>query len=97
MPTTTRESLNLEYYNKIEDLKVFISENNMTGAAAKDLRDQLDEEYILKFRALKTSLLAARALRRQVCHTNFHKNDVECSNLETCLSTHATRCMKVAA
>jgi len=92
MPAATRESLNDEYRGKIEDLKVFIDENNMTASAAKDLRGQLDEEYVLKFRALKTSLLAARALHRQVCHTHFHTNGSECPNLDMCLNTHATNC-----
>lgn len=88
----TREILNEEYHDKIDDLKIYIDENNINSIAAKDLREQLDEEYILKFRDLKTSILAARALHRQVCHAHFHANNSECPNLNSCLGTHATNC-----
>lgn len=84
----TRAKLNEEYSNKIDDLKIFIDENNINSIAAKDLREQLDTEYILKFRALKTYLLAARTLRRNVCRTN----NIECPNINLCLKTEATSC-----
>ena len=92
MPVTTRDSLKTEYHAKIDELVLFVTENNMTQSAARDLKQQLDEEYILKGRALKATLLAARTLHRQVCHTHFHTNGSECPNLNMCLATHATNC-----
>jgi RNA-binding protein YhbY len=92
MPATTRDSLKQEYHEKIEELVTFVTENNMTQNAARDLKKQLDEEYILKGRALKATLLAARTLHRQVCHTHFHEGGSECPNLNMCLNTHATNC-----
>jgi len=92
MPATTREELKVEFHEKIHELATYLIENNITGEAAKDLKEQLDGEYILKGRALKATLLASRTLHRQVCHTHFHTSGYECPNINMCLATHATNC-----